>query len=118
MSSLTRSTRPTLPFLPLFSSAIIASSYSRKPAGRRRYTPVKNAPGSLNLLGWPFEVDALAVIPAAVARTLEFVLAWFPIGCAAQVRAAGVNHEHAVGCAIDPDAELLLKLGVDSEREL
>src|SRR5580693_8672832 len=68
--------------------------------------------------GWAFEVDALAVVTAAVAGTLELVLARLPVWRAAEVGAACVDHEHAVGSAIDPDAILLLKLGVDAEREL
>ena len=68
--------------------------------------------------GRTFEVDALAVVTAAVAGTLELVLARFPVWSAAEVGAARVDHEHAVGSAIDPDAVLLLKLGVDAEGEL
>src|SRR5712691_9912949 len=41
-----------------------------------------------------FEVDTFAVVAAAVARAFELVLAGFPIGCAAQMRAASVNDEH------------------------
>src|ERR1700738_3538484 len=62
------------------------------------------------------EVDAFAVIATAVARTLEFVFAGFPVRRAAEMRAARVDDEHAVGCAVDPDAIFLLPLGVNAER--
>src|SRR5580692_491251 len=65
-----------------------------------------------------FEVDAFAVIAAAVAWTLEFVLARFPVRSAAEVGTARVDHEHSVGSAIDPDAVFLLKFCVDAQREL
>src|ERR1044071_8005253 len=60
--------------------------------------------------GRAFEVDALAVVAAAVARALELVLARLPVGRAAEVRAARVDDEDAVGVLDDPDAELLLPL--------
>src|SRR4029077_5647416 len=62
------------------------------------------------------EIDAFAVIAAAVARALEFVFAGFPVGRATEMRAAGVDDENAVGSAINPDAEFLLPLGVHAER--
>src|SRR5580700_3040586 len=65
-----------------------------------------------------FEVDAFAVIAAAVAWALELVLARFPVRGAAQVGTPCVNHEHAVWSAIDPDAVFLLKFCVDAQREL
>jgi hypothetical protein len=34
------------------------------------------------------------------------------------MRAASVDHEDAIGCAIDPDAIFLLKLSIDTEGEL
>src|SRR5579862_5121160 len=51
-----------------------------------------------------------------MARTLEFVFAWLPVGCATEVRAAGVNHEQAIRCAIHPDAVFLLPLCIDTKR--
>src|ERR1700677_1244138 len=63
------------------------------------------------------KVDPFAVIPAAVARTFEFVLARLPIRSAAQMRAARVNHEDSVGRSIDPDAIFLLEFSVNPERE-
>src|SRR5579859_595970 len=63
----------------------------------------------------PFEVDSLAVVTAAMAGTLEFVLAGFPIGSAAEVRATGVNHKQAVRSAVHPDAVFLLTLGIHTE---
>src|SRR5216684_336048 len=62
-----------------------------------------------------FEVHTLAVVAAAVARALELVLAGFPIGCAAQMRAASVNDEHTARRAVHPDAVLLLPLGIDAQ---
>src|SRR5690349_17017131 len=43
-----------------------------------------------------FEVDALAVVAAAVAGTLELVFARLPIRGAAQLSAAGVNDKDAI----------------------
>src|SRR5258708_28037041 len=63
-----------------------------------------------------FEIDAFAVVAAAVTRALEFVFAGFPVRRAAEVRAARVDDENAVGRAVDPDAVFLLPLGVDAER--
>ncbi len=34
------------------------------------------------------------------------------------MRAARVDHEHSIGCAINPDAIFLLEFGIDAEREL
>src|SRR5690242_1724218 len=62
-----------------------------------------------------FEVDSLAVVATAMARTLEFVFAGFPIGSTAEVRATGVNHKQAVRSAVHPDAVLLLPLGIHTE---
>src|SRR5580693_2076026 len=59
-----------------------------------------------------FEVDAFAVVSAPVAGTFEFVLAGFPVGRAAEMRTTRENNEHAVRCTADPDAVLLLPLGV------
>src|SRR5258708_18988730 len=68
--------------------------------------------------GGAFEVDPLAVIAAAMTRTLELVFAGLPVGRATEMRATRIDHEYPIGRAIDPDAILLLKLGIDSEREL
>src|SRR5713226_4899989 len=63
-----------------------------------------------------FEVDTFTVVAAAVARALEFVFAGFPVRRAAEMRAARVDDENAIGSAVDPDAVFLLPLGVDAER--
>src|ERR1700730_9939467 len=63
-----------------------------------------------------FEIDALAVVSAAVARALEFVLAGFPVRRAAEMGAARVDDENAVRSAVDPDAIFLLPLGVYAQR--
>ena len=65
-----------------------------------------------------FKVYAFIGIAAPVARTLELVLAGFPIGCAAEVSASGVNHEKPFGVSNDPDAVLLLKLCVDPDSKI
>src|SRR3984957_14147736 len=64
-----------------------------------------------------FEINPLAVVPTAVARTFEFIFAGFPIRSAAQVCAARVDHEDSIRRAVNPDAIFLLKLGVDTQRE-
>ena len=64
-----------------------------------------------------FKVDPFAVIAAAVTRTLELVLTGLPVGRTAKVSAARVDYEQPVRSAIDPDAVLLLKFGVDAQRE-
>src|SRR5437868_8601456 len=65
---------------------------------------------------WALEVDAFAVIAAAVTRALEFVFAGFPVRRAAEMGAARIDNENAIGRAVDPDAVFLLPLGVDAER--
>src|SRR6266478_2188445 len=69
---------------------------------------------------WPrrraFKIYAFTVVAAAVARALEFVFAGFPVGRAAEMRAARVDDENTVGRAVHPDAVFLLPLGVDTER--
>src|SRR6266403_32609 len=62
------------------------------------------------------EIDAFTVIAAAVTRALEFVFAGFPVRRAAEMRAARVDDENAIGSAVDPDTIFLLPLGVDAER--
>src|SRR5436305_3438275 len=61
------------------------------------------------------EIDAFAVVTAAVAGTLKLVLAGFPIRRAAEMSAARVDDKDAVGRAIYPYAIFLLPLGVDAE---
>ena len=51
-----------------------------------------------------------------MARALELVLARLPVGRAAEVRAARVDHKQAIGSSCDPDAILLLPFGVDADR--
>src|SRR5260370_27603377 len=62
-----------------------------------------------------FEVDSFAVVTAAVTRTFELILACLPVWGATQMSAASVDDEHAIGCAVDPDAVFLLPLGVNTE---
>src|ERR1700682_2187410 len=62
-----------------------------------------------------FESDAFTVVAAAVTRALEFVFAGFPVGRTAEVRAAGVDDEDAIGSAVNPYAIFLLPLGIDTQ---
>ena len=66
--------------------------------------------------GWPFEVNRLAVVTAAMARTPKLILARFPVRRAPEMGAAGVDHKNPVGRLVDPNAILLLPLGVNAER--
>src|SRR5262245_55596232 len=58
----------------------------------------------------PLEVDAALVEPAAVARTLEFVLGRQPARRAAEMRALGEDRVDALRLAHDPHALVLLEL--------
>ena len=66
----------------------------------------------------PFEVDAFGVVPAAVARALEFVFAGLPFRSAAQVGAARKDHEDAVGFAHHPDAIGHQEALIDAQAEV
>ena len=66
----------------------------------------------------PFKVHAFAVISASVARALELVFARLPVRRASQMCAARINDEETIGCAIHPDAELLLPFGIHAKRIL
>src|SRR5205085_4833769 len=59
-----------------------------------------------------FKVHTFRVIPRPVARALEFVLARFPIGRAAQVGTPRVDHEEPVRGAVYPYAVLRLPLRI------
>src|ERR1700676_1754113 len=61
------------------------------------------------------EVNAFAVVAAAVAGTLEFVFAGFPVGRAAQMSATREDDKDTIGCAVHPDAVFLLPLGVHAQ---
>jgi len=63
-----------------------------------------------------FEVNALAVVAAAMARTFELVLASFPVRCAAEMRATSVNDKQAIRSLGYPDAILLLPFSIHPER--
>src|SRR6185436_120065 len=67
---------------------------------------------------WTFEVDALRIVAAAVAWTLELIFAGFPIRRAAQVRADGRDHEDSLRVADHPDAVRVLEFGVDAKTEV
>src|SRR5919109_896337 len=64
---------------------------------------------------WPFEVHSLAVIPAAVARTLKLVFARLPVRRAAEMCASRVNNEQTIRRAINPNAIFLLPFGVHAQ---
>src|SRR5271155_4808706 len=51
-----------------------------------------------------FEIDAFAVVAAAVAGAFEFVFSGLPFRSAAKVRTASEDDEEAIGLADDPDA--------------
>src|SRR5262249_48323653 len=57
----------------------------------------------------------LTVIAAAMTRTFELVFTRLPVGRAAEMRAARIDNEQAIGRAIHPDAIFLLPLGIDAE---
>jgi len=63
---------------------------------------------------WTFEVNPLAVVTAAMTRAFEFVLGRLPIGRTTQMRAARVNDEKAIRCAVHPNPVLLEPLLVDT----
>src|SRR5207237_188647 len=65
-----------------------------------------------------FTILAVAVITAAMTRTLELVFAWLPIRSAAQVRAACVNDEYPVRSSIHPNAIFLLKFSVNAQSKI
>src|SRR5690242_11273611 len=62
-----------------------------------------------------FEVNPFTVVTTAVTRALELVFTGFPVGRAAEMRAARVNNEETIGSARYPDAVLLLPLGIDAD---
>src|SRR5690348_13884527 len=62
-----------------------------------------------------FEVDALAVVTTTMTRALELVFAGFPVGRAAEMSAARIDHEEPIGSARDPDAVLLLPLRINAD---
>src|ERR1044071_5620750 len=65
--------------------------------------------------GRPFEIDSLAIVAAAVTRAFEFVFRGFPIGRAAEMRAARKDDKQAVGSFVHPDAILLLPFIADAD---
>src|ERR1700722_5013338 len=99
-----------LPLRPLIEPRGI---HNNLPVGRQLH--VRAVHGSRR---WSLKINSFAVITAAVARALELVLAGFPVRRAAKVRAAGVDHKHPVGSAIDPYAKFLLELSVHTQRKL
>ena len=65
-----------------------------------------------------FEVHAFAVISAAVARALEFILARLPVGRAPQVSTAREDREDAFRVAHDPNTVRLLKPRIYAETKI
>ena len=74
----------------------------------------------MRAIHWPrrrtFKVDCLAIVATTMAGTLKLILARFPIGRAAEMRATRVDHENPIGSLVHPDAVLLLPLRIDTER--
>ena len=64
------------------------------------------------------KINSFTVITTTVTRALKLVFGRFPIGCASQVSASGIDHEESLGISDDPDAILLLKLGIDPKAEI
>src|SRR5437899_12415358 len=64
-----------------------------------------------------FEVYSFAVVSTAVAGAFELVFAGLPVWCAAEMCAARVDHEEAIGRAVNPYAIFLLELGIDAQCE-
>jgi len=64
----------------------------------------------------PLEVDTFTVVATSVTRTLKLVFARPPVWSAAKMRAAGINNEYPVRSLVDPDAVLLLPLGINPKR--
>lgn len=61
----------------------------------------------------PLEVDGFTVVATAVTGTLKLIFTRPPIWSAAKMCAAGINNEYSVRGLVDPDAILLLPLGID-----
>ena len=64
------------------------------------------------------EVDAFGIVAAAVTGALELVLTRLPVRRAPQMRTDRRDHEDTLGVPHDPDAVLVLKLGVHAEAEI
>ena len=62
------------------------------------------------------EVDSFTVVATSVTGTLKLVFTRSPVGCAAKMRATGIDNEYAVRSLVDPDAILLLPLGIYAKR--
>lgn len=52
----------------------------------------------------PLEVNALNIVPTAMTRTFELILARLPVWSAAQVCATREDDEEAIGSSVYPDA--------------
>ena len=63
----------------------------------------------------PLKVDGFTVVATPVTGTLKLVFARPPVWSAAEMRAAGINNEYPVRSFVDPNAILLLPLGIDPE---
>jgi len=66
----------------------------------------------------PFKVNSFRRVPAAMARALKLVLRRFPVGCAAQMRAAPEDDEDAVAFANYPDARCRFETLIDTWLEI
>src|SRR4029078_7114342 len=62
-----------------------------------------------------FKVNDFTVVATAMARAFEFVFTLLPVGCAAEMSAAGVDDEEPIGRPGHPDTILLLPFCIDAE---
>src|SRR5215510_14259818 len=62
-----------------------------------------------------FEVDALAVVATAMARTFKLVLTCLPVGCTTEMSATRVDDEESIGRSRHPDTVLLLPFCIHAE---
>ena len=64
---------------------------------------------------WSFKGNSFTIVTTAMTRTLEFVFTGFPVRRATQMRASRIDDKQAIGSLRDPDAILLLPLGIDTK---
>ena len=61
------------------------------------------------------EVNSFTVVAAAVTGTLKLIFARPPVWSATKMRATRINNEDPIRSLVDPDAILLLPLGIDAK---
>ena len=65
---------------------------------------------------WTLEVDSFTIVATAVTGTLKLIFTRPPVWSAAKMCAPGIDNENPVRSLVDPDAILLLPLGIDPKR--